>query len=138
MALTATWVAVNIVAPVIIPIAGMKLGGKYMATTDEQREKAKIRRSMQQGQLGWLAVAWAAAAIYEAFDYMDDHGRWLKWVGGLTVAEACVVVAAMYIATGGAINADDKDPDDKDYMRGSIICALASAGLFAYAHFMTH
>jgi hypothetical protein len=90
--------------------------------------------TVQDGQLGWLAVAWSAAALYEAISYMQDKHTFLPWLGGLLIAEFLAVLAGMFLAAGGAVTASGSARTEHRYLIGSIIVTILSAGLFGAVH----
>jgi hypothetical protein len=93
------WLAVNIIAPCILPMFGLLLIRSPL--TDDQKKKARFITTVQDGQLGWVAVLWSIAAVYEAVDFMSTTGRWVNWAGWLLAAEAIILLCGMSIAAGG-------------------------------------
>jgi hypothetical protein len=129
-----SWVVVNIIAPIILPILGLLLMAWFMPLSDEQKQRARIITTVQDGQLGWLAVAWSMAAVYEAIDHMQKLHTFLPWVGGLLLGEFFVVLGGMFIAAGGAVTATEAPRADQRYLVWSIIVTIVSAVVFTAVH----
>lgn len=133
MSLTPTWVVVNLVFPVVLPPASMFMAGRYMARTPEEKKNARVLRTMQDGQLGWVSIAWCALALYEAWDKIDvpELHRFVLWSsGGL----AFLIFGAIFISVGGALNAPEVREEQKKYARDSVILTLAAGALFGIVH----
>ncbi|WP_438396918.1 hypothetical protein [Caballeronia sp. DA-9] len=129
------WVLINIAVPVILPPAGLLLA-RLMPLQQAERERTRIVTTIQDGQLGWLALAWSAATIYEAWEYMEAKGHVFAWVAVLLASEIVVVLTAMFIAAGGAVTADTST-NRSTRLSGSIIVATMSAMLFIATHLKT-
>jgi len=129
------WVLINIAVPVILPPAGLLLA-RLMPLQQAERERTRIVTTIQDGQLGWLALAWSAATIYEAWEYMEAKGHVFAWVAVLLASEIVVVLTAMFIAAGGAVTADTS-ANRSTRLSGSIIVATMSAMLFIATHLKT-
>lgn len=129
------WVIINIVVPVILPPAGLLLA-RLMPLQKAERERTRIVTTIQDGQLGWLALAWSAATVYEAWEYMEVKGHVFAWVAILLGSEIVVVLTAMFIAAGGAVTAD-ASTNRSTRLGGSIIVTIVSAILFVATHFKT-
>ena len=72
---------INAIVPAILLPAGLLLA-RLMPLQTAQRERTRIVTTIQDGQLGWLALAWSAATVYEAWD-MDAKGHVFRWVAVL-------------------------------------------------------
>ena len=131
------WVGINIVAPIVLPMMGLWLVKGTMPITPAQKDKSRIITTVQDGQLGWLAVAWSSAAVYEAVEYMHKLNRFVDWIGVLLAVEFVLVLTGMFVAAGGAITASDAPRKDHKYLISSTIITLASAIVFMYVHAAT-
>ena len=127
MALTLTWGVVNLVLPVALPPVSMGLAGKFMARTDVDRKNARILRTVQEGQMGWLAIAWSALGL-------EANPELYTFVVSTTVAFLCVIFGSIFISVGGAMNASEKEEEKWKYTCASTIVTGAAAFLFAMVH----
>ena len=118
---------INAIVPAILLPAGLLLA-RLMPLQTAQRERTRIVTTIQDGQLGWLALAWSAATVYEAWD-MDAKGHVFGWVAVLLASETIVVLTAMFIAAGGAVTADTST-NRSTRLSASINVASMSAMLF--------
>ena len=126
------WFGINIAAPVVLPMIGLSLVSWTMPLNEAQRDKSKIATTIQDGQLGWLAVAWSAASVYESYAYMATAGQLVDWFGWLLVLEFLLALGGMFIAAGGAITASSAPRADRKYLYGSTIVTSMSALAFCY------
>src|ERR1700722_19979985 len=111
---------------------GLSLVSWTMPLNEAQRDKSKIATTIQDGQLGWLAVAWSAASVYESYAYMATAGQLVDWFGWLLVLEFLLALGGMFIAAGGAITASSAPRADRKYLYGSTIVTSMSALAFCY------
>lgn len=107
-----------------------------MPLQNAERERTRIVTTIQDGQLGWLALAWSAATVYEAWEYMATKGHVFTWVAILLACEVVVVLTAMFMAAGGAVTTDTS-PNQSSRLGGSIIVATTSAVIFILTHLKT-
>jgi hypothetical protein len=128
------WALINIVVPVILPPAGLVLA-RLMPLQPAERARTRIVTTIEDGQLGWLALAWSAAAIYEAWEYMAAKQHVFTWVAILLACEIVLVLTAMFIAAGGAVTAGE--PNRTSRLGGSIIVAGTSAVVLIATHLKT-
>lgn len=126
------WFGINIAAPVVLPMIGLSLVSWTMPLNESQRGKSKIATTVQDGQLGWLAVAWSAASVYESYAYMANMGQLMDWFGWLLVLEFLLALGGMFIAAGGAVTASNAPRADRKYVYGSTIVTSMSALAFCY------
>jgi hypothetical protein len=126
------WFGINIAAPVVLPMIGLSLVSWTMPLNEAQRDKSKIAATIQDGQLGWLAVAWSAASVYESYAYMATAGQLVDWFGWLLALEFLLALGGMFIAAGGAITASSAPRADRKYVYGSTIVTSVSALAFCY------
>jgi hypothetical protein len=134
MALTLTWGVVNLVLPVALPPVSMGLAGKFMARTDVDRKNARILRTVQEGQMGWLAIAWSALGLYESWTALEANPELYTFVVSTTVAFLCVIFGSIFISVGGAMNASEKEEEKWKYTCASTFVTGAAAFLFAIVH----
>lgn len=128
------WVLVNILVPVILPPAGLLLA-RLMPLPPAARARTRIVTTVENGQLGWLALAWSAAAIYEAWQFMAVKQSVFAWIAILLGCEIVLVLVAMFMAVGGAVAA--RHQTRISYFFGSIIVAGSSAAALVATHFNT-
>jgi len=129
------WIGINIFVPVTLPPAGLLLA-RLMPLQDAEKKRTRVITTIQDGQLGWLALAWSAASIYEAWEYMDVQNHVYHWVGILLAFDAVIMITAMFIAAGGAVTADNST-NRPQRLSGSIIVAIASGAVFIGVHLKT-
>jgi hypothetical protein len=134
MALTPTWVVFNLVFPVILPPISMYLAGKFMASTTAEKANAAVLRTVQEGQLGWVAIAWCALALYEAWEKLETRHDLYGFVIYSSVGLLIIIFGSIFISVGGAMTAPDKPAEQKKYAGWSIITAIAAGVLFSLVH----
>lgn len=129
------WALINIAVPGTLPAAGLLLA-RLMPLRPAERARTRLVTTIEDGQLGWLALAWSATATYEAWQHMASQGRVFTWVALLLACEAALVLTAMFIAAGGAVS-EETAANRKSRVGGSIIVACASAMIFVATHLKT-
>jgi len=132
--LTATWLGVNIAFPLVLPPASMWLAGKFIARTSVEKRNAKVIRTVQEGQMGWIAIAWCALGFYEGWSALEDNHALFKFVALTSVGMAFVIFGAVFVSVGGSLNASDSEEDKLKYTVGSIILTVAAGFLFTLVH----
>jgi hypothetical protein len=134
------WIGVNIACPIAVSPVFMFLANHFLALTEEQKKNSTVLRTVQEGQLGWVSLAWSAAAIYQAWDYLYSHRRQenafdlFLWI---LLSELLLIVGAGFISVGGTMTASEKAEDKKKYSFWSIFVTLVSAAILVIVQVKT-
>jgi hypothetical protein len=128
------WALINIIVPIALPMLGLWLVSWTMPLTSSLREKTKPLVTVRDGQLGWLAVAWAAAAISDALSYMERTDHPLPSLGTLLMIEFFIVLGGMFVAAGGAVTALNGRRNKHRYLIGSAAVTVMSASAWGFVH----
>jgi hypothetical protein len=132
--MTLGWFIVNILLPVVLPMIGLRMVSYFMPLNEAQLKRARIISTVEDGQLGWLAIAWSATAVYDSVSYMQDNEVFVSWIGNLLFAEFFVVSSAMFLAAGGAATSTEAGRTGRRHLTGSVIVTALSAGMLAMVH----
>lgn len=105
------WFFVNLIVPVGLPPLGILIVRMMkIELSEEVKKKTTFWATIQDGQLGWIALAWAAAAVYELYDALVT-GKHAPWMGLVILSEFIIVLMGIAISAGGAVTASDKERD---------------------------
>ncbi|WP_345817663.1 hypothetical protein AAGS40_30105 (plasmid) [Paraburkholderia sp. PREW-6R] len=137
MGLTVEWVLINLVFPVAVAPVLVSLASAFLALTPDQKRNTRLLRTVQEGQLGWVSLAWSAAAVYQAWDYLEHHQNFYRFVSLVGPAEGLLVLAGGFISVGGTMAASDEASKQKRYAIWSIVTACASGFVWAVVQFKT-
>jgi len=100
MAIMDGWFLVNIVGPLLLPVAGIL--PLRLLPLQSTPEGLRLMTPVKDGQLCWASIAMAISSIYEIWKALVAHRDLAPW-GGVALAAAIVVMLpAMVIAAGGA------------------------------------
>lgn len=122
------WISASLLAPVLIPVLALTTC-KLLPLEAKYAKKTHWMSQFRDGQLGWVAVAWAAGIFYDVLNVSVPLTLYLK------AYLLCAVLsgfAGMFISAGGAIESDPAAPPRKLFLILSIIVAVATA-FFAYS-----
>ena len=89
------WFFVNIVLPVAVPLLFL-LGAKLVDLDEPQASRAKLIRAVQDGQLGWVAIVFAAVCTYDLFAQIQD-----KSVSPPAWAELVLFISCVFLGISG-------------------------------------
>lgn len=105
------WLFVNIVVPSTLPLV-MLLAFKLVDLPAPYDARAKLLRAVQDGQLGWVAMCFAASCAYELFDYVFGSKQGApSWAGFvLSLAIVTLVISAVVSVAGTLFPVDDSKP----------------------------
>jgi hypothetical protein len=131
------WVLVNIITPIVLPMLGLWLVSWTMPLTSPQRQKTKLIATVHDGQLGWLAVAWSAAAMSDALAYMERTSRFIPSLGTVLLIEFLIVLSGMFVAAGGAVTSLKGRRNKHQYLIGSAAVTVVSASAWGFVHAAT-
>lgn len=85
------WFLINILLPVCLPLAYL-LGAKLVDLPEPYASRTKLIRAVQDGQLGWVATAFAAASVHELLERLPPRTEETTWID-LVFALSCVLLA---------------------------------------------
>jgi hypothetical protein len=80
--------------------------GRLVPLQEAERARTRIFTTIRYGQLGWLALAWSAATLHEAWEFMEKKGHVFDWVAVLLGCEIVVVLTAMLSRLGARLAPD--------------------------------
>jgi hypothetical protein len=121
------WLSSNILAPVLIPVLGLTIG-KALPLEAKYAKKTHWMSQFRDGQLGWVAVAWAAGIFYDILIVTVPLTPYLKLN---LLAAVFLGFGGMVISAGGAIESDPAAAPRKRFLVWSMVIAVAT-GFFAY------
>jgi hypothetical protein len=128
------WLVLLVVLPATAPIVGAYV--IWRTTRGEEKKKlTHPKRSIKDGQLVWVALAFCGSGAYE-IHVARDGIDWLNW--GIGGGFAFIVFISGIVAAQGAL---DPPPfpmttdDDKSLMRTAFWLTVAAAVLFITVHF---
>lgn len=139
------WILVNIVLPISLPLLYM-LGAKLVDLSPEAKARAQLLRLVQDGQLGWVTMGYAASCAYEVIHSMTDgkpHALGLL-VGGLTFSFGLLAIGGFLAALGTLFPIDVALPapaSAREWARryrlflATFVCAAFAATVFTVLHF---
>lgn len=139
------WFFVNIVLPIVVPLAFLFLA-KFVDLPEPYASRAKLIRAVQDGQLGWVAIGFAAACAYEILEEMSRNPAGAPAWAGLVFGIACVFLAVSgFLATLGTLYpVDESQPAPTDVLSwvrryrlflGTAVATLVTAALFSIVHY---
>ena len=132
------WFVVNIAVPIVLPYFGIVF---IRATGIKQNPSVEknltFRTTVQDGQIGWVGLAWATAAIYEGYEglshfsvgYFSPTG-----IGLILVAQLVIVAMGIAVSAGGVVTANGGRRHRNYHAIASTCIALASGFLFCIVH----
>lgn len=99
-----TWVVLNVLIGVFTPMAGMGLMAAVNTLTANSKNKSGFLIDYvlpyRDGQLGYVAMSWCAAALIELFRAMVKQPHWLMGIGIALIG--LLAAANAFIAALGA------------------------------------
>jgi hypothetical protein len=132
------WFFVNIGLPAVLPYFGIVF---IRATGIRQRptveRKLAFRTTVQDGQIGWLGLAWAAAAIYEGYGGLSQVSAGYfspAAIGIVLVAQIVMVIMGIAVSAGGVVTACGDRRHTHYHAVTSICIAIVSGFLFCVIH----
>lgn len=139
------WILVNIALPISLPLLYM-LASRMVDLTPEARARTRLLKAVQDGQLGWVTMGFAASSSYDIVNYLSAgkaHG--LAWFPvALTLSLVLLTLAGFFAALGTLFPLDASSPPPtslRAWLRRyrlfvtTSACALVSAVIFASVHF---
>ena len=127
------WIVINLIVPVFAPIAicmGLRAG-----THGVNRDKLAPMMLVKDGQLGWIAAALCAAAIYEACDISSDYAT-VRLIAIVTLG-ALGFFSALFSVQGitNPVPFPLEQSDDWRPFRATFATTWLSAVIFLLVHF---
>jgi hypothetical protein len=96
------WFAINILLPVLAPLALLFVAGKICAPIEPFSSRMKLLRTVSDGQLGWAAVVFSASASYELFLQIQSNTP-PSWAGLTLGTNIFILVISGMTAVLGAL-----------------------------------
>lgn len=140
------WILVNIVLPISVPLLYM-LGAKLVDLSPEVKARTRLLRVVQDGQLGWVTMGFAASSTYDVVNLMTDskpHAAGFLAVL-LTAAVGLLAVAGFLAALGSLYPVAMAAPATMSLKAWATryrlfvvtaVCTALSGALFIVVHFL--
>lgn len=90
------WFLINIALPIGVPLAFL-LAAKLVDLPEPYASRTKLLNVVQDGQLGWVAIVFAAASAYDLFARMQDNPPAPAWAGQV------FAISCVFLATSGLL-----------------------------------
>lgn len=139
------WFLINILMPMTLPLIFLLLV-KLVDLPQPLASRAKPIRAVQDGQLGWVAMGFAASCTYELFDYLIGSKTGAPEWAGLVFAVSTVSLALSgFLSMLGALYpVDESAPKPTTRAAwvvhyrlfvGTLLATLITAVLFSLVHY---
>lgn len=97
------WLIVNILLPISLPL-GFLLLAKLVNLNEPTRSRSRLIRVVQDGQLSWIAMGFAASTTYEMFEALVQKTSASPVAVGLVFGTSALILAsAGFVATLGTL-----------------------------------
>lgn len=121
------------------------VGAKFVDLPEPYASRARLIKAVQDGQLGWVAIVFAAACAYELLDQMQAKKGAPTWAG-LVFGISCVFLAISgFLATLGTLYPVDESKPAPTGVRtwlkryrlfvGTAVATVVTAALFSLVHY---
>lgn len=90
------WFLINILLPVCVPLAFL-LAARLVDLPEPYASRTKLLKVVQDGQLGWVAIVFAAASAYDLFARMQNEPPAPVWAGQV------FTISCVFLATSGLL-----------------------------------
>lgn len=109
------WILLNIIFPIVLPLALIGLCKLVDIKNDDIRKRVSLLRAIQDGQLCWVSLGFSASAIYDIFKLLAVSSDVWLYVA-IFCAIACMVLSALLAVLGQLFPLGDarKNPPSAD------------------------
>ena len=139
------WFFINIILPITVPFLFL-LAAKFAELPEPYASRTKIIRAVQDGQLGWVALVFAAACSYELLERIriekESAPSWAEPV--LAIAYFFLALSGFLATLGTLYPVDVTKPIPKGkkvwarhyrMFLGTAFATFTTAALFSLVHY---
>lgn len=137
------WFLLNILMPMTLPLFFLLLA-KLADLPPPVAARAKLIRAVQDGQLGWVAMGFAASCTYELFDSTFGKKNAPEWAGLVFLVSIAFLAISGFLSMLGTLypvnNALPPPATMRERARryrlflGTFLATLITATLFGLVH----
>lgn len=139
------WIFVNLIIPATLPV-GILMLLNLVDMPEPYASRAKLLRTVRDGQLGWVAMGFSASCSYELFEAFAGAGKpGPTWAGAVfAIAIVFLMMAGILSMAGTLFPFDDSKAvpqSKKDWLVhyklfvGTAVVTVFAALLYAVVHY---
>lgn len=140
------WIFVNLVIPATLPLLILAVVKVFADLKDPYASRAQLLRAVRDGQLGWVAVTFAASCTYELWGFFSGKKAGAPDWTGLVLFMACLfLLLSSLLATLGTLFPFDESKNQDDgfwgwmvhykLFAGTLFSTVMTGALYALVHF---
>lgn len=139
------WILVNLVIPATLPLWILLLL-KLVDMTDPYTERAKLMRTVRDGQLGWVAMGFSASCTYDLYEALvGSKAGAPSWAGTVFGMALVFLIASGVLSMAGTLFPFDESKSAPQGIKewigryrlfvGTAITTAITASLYALVHY---